>query len=261
MKVEQFNISEADLQAFVDGQLGEDEMKRVAQYLEQDADARQRIEAYRQQNNLLNQLYADAAEGDKDKYQSYLRYRSRQPLFPVMRIAAAIALLLLGALLGWIGRGEETVEGARGPNQMASQLARDAAYAHAVYQPEVLHPVEVDSKQQDHLVKWLSKRLGRTLKTPNLTAQGFSLLGGRLLPSQNGPAAQFMYQNKSGQRMTLYVVVEPEKNRESAFHYFTANNINVFYWVDGDMGFALSGEFDQNLLSKAANAVYRQLAL
>lgn len=260
MKADQSNISEAEIQAFVDGQLGEDDRQRIASYLEQHPDEQQRIEAYRQQNDLLNQLYVDAPAQDTDKFRSYLRYRSRQPMFPAVRIAASILLLCVGVAAGWLLHGDEMTM-TNVAHREASRLARDAAYAHAVYQPEVLHPVEVDSKQQDHLVKWLSKRLGKPLKTPDLSAQGFSLLGGRLLPSEYGPAAQFMYENKSGQRMTLYVVVEPEKNRDSAFRYFSANKINVFYWTDADMGFALSGEFSQSLLSKAANAVYRQLAL
>ena len=73
-----------------------------------------------------------------------------------------------------------------------------AARAHAVYAPEVRHPVEVDAKEQEHLVKWLSKRLGLTLKVPLLTTEGFELLGGRLLPGPDGPVAQFMYQDSGG---------------------------------------------------------------
>ena len=56
------------------------------------------------------------------------------------------------------------------------------------------HPVEVDATQEAHLVQWLSKRLGHPLVVPDLTKAGFQLIGGRLLPSEGGPAAQFMYQ-------------------------------------------------------------------
>ncbi|HEX7465011.1 MAG TPA: anti-sigma factor, partial [Usitatibacter sp.] len=67
------------------------------------------------------------------------------------------------------------------------------------------HPVEVDAKDQDHLVKWLSKRLDMALTVPVLSTEGFELLGGRLLPGNDGPVAQFMYQDASGKRLTLYV--------------------------------------------------------
>lgn len=82
---------------------------------------------------------------------------------------------------------------------------RQARYAHTVYAPEVCHPVEVTAAEQTHLVHWLSKRLGRTLKVPNLSAQGYELVGGRLLPGDTGARAQFMFQNGAGTRLTLYL--------------------------------------------------------
>src|SRR5205085_10084240 len=87
--------------------------------------------------------------------------------------------------------------------QPAATFPMRAARAHLVYAPEVRHPVEVDATQQEHLVKWLSKRLGLDLKVPLLTGEGFELLGGRLLPGPEGPVAQFMYQDSAGKRLTL----------------------------------------------------------
>jgi anti-sigma factor RsiW len=116
--------------------------------------------------------------------------------------------VLLAFVVGWIAHGQWQV---RGP---ASVLARarpvvefghQAVVAHVVFSPEVRHPVEVTAAQQDHLVQWLSKRLGRPLKVPDLTGQGYELVGGRLLSGGQGPRAQFMYQNPKGERLTLYV--------------------------------------------------------
>jgi hypothetical protein len=39
--------------------------------------------------------------------------------------------------------------------------------------------------QEAHLIQWLSKRLGRQLIAPDLTAGGFQLMGGRLLPADH----------------------------------------------------------------------------
>jgi len=254
-------ISEEEIQAYVDGQLGEERRRLIEILLESNPDAAARVEHYRNQNALLNQLYPAISDNQSEKYLAYVRGRTRQARSPLLRYVAGLLLLCSGAVIGWSLRGELPQSYTQLAENHSMVLAQDAALAHAVYQPEVLHPVEVDSNQQEHLLKWLSKRLGKSLKTPDLTSQGFSLLGGRLLPSQYGPAAQFMYQNNAGQRLTLYVVVEPEKNRQSAFRFFNSNNINVFYWTDEDFGFALSGEFDKSLLSDAANVVYKQLSL
>ncbi|TFW16229.1 anti-sigma factor family protein, partial [Duganella callida] len=134
-----------------------------------------------------------------------------------------------------------------------------AALAHAVYAPEVRHPVEVGADQQAHLVAWLSRRLGAPLKPPQLGAQGYALEGGRLLPGQSGPVAQFMYRDASGARLTLYVSTEQTHNSETGFRYAREGDVSVFYWIDGRFGYALSGNLDKTALAGLANAVYAQL--
>jgi anti-sigma factor RsiW len=141
----------------------------------------------------------------------------------------------------------------------AAQLPIRAARAHLVYSPEVRHPVEVDAKEHDHLVKWLSKRLDYPLKVPVLSGEGFELLGGRLLPGSDGPVAQFMYQDASGKRLTLYVSRSKKGDQVTAFRFAREGNVSVFYWIDNDCGYALSGELDKPALARVASLVYKQL--
>jgi anti-sigma factor RsiW len=145
-------------------------------------------------------------------------------------------------------------------------FVRRAALAHATYTPEVRHAVEVGADQEAHLVAWLSKRLGGPVRAPKLDAEGFSLVGGRLLPSESSPkgglvpTAQFMYQNPKGVRVTLYVRSEVAGNMETAFRYSAEGNVKVFYWIDRRFGYALSSaELGREDLLKIANAVYQQL--
>lgn len=143
-------------------------------------------------------------------------------------------------------------------------FVKRAAYAHAVYSPEVRHPVEVGADQEQHLVAWLSKRLGAPLQAPKLEEVGYSLVGGRLLPGESSgapsPVAQFMYQCKQGTRVTLYVRTDAVGNRETAFRYSTEGNVKVFYWIDRKLGYALSSaDIGKDDLLKVANVVYKQL--
>src|SRR5262249_45771313 len=140
-----------------------------------------------------------------------------------------------------------------------SAWARRAAIAHVVYSPEVRHPVEVGADQEAHLVAWLSKRLGTPLKVPGLGSLGYTLVGGRLLPGERGPVAQFMYQDGKGQRLTLSVRANPDESRETAFRFAQASSIGVFYWLDYKLGYALSGEIEKGELLRVANAIYKQL--
>jgi anti-sigma factor RsiW len=145
------------------------------------------------------------------------------------------------------------------PAAVATPLPIRAARAHLVYSPEVRHPVEVEAKEQDHLVKWLSKRLDMKLKVPVLSAEGFELLGGRLLPGTDGPVAQFMYQDATGKRLTLYVTRPHMGDEVTAFRFAQEGPVSVFYWIDRDSGYALSGELDKPALARVATLVYRQL--
>jgi anti-sigma factor RsiW len=142
---------------------------------------------------------------------------------------------------------------------LVTPLPIRAARAHLVYSPEVRHPVEVDAKDKDHLVKWLSKRLGLPLKVPVLADQGFELLGGRLLPGPEGPVAQFMYQDTTGKRLTLYVSKPHLNEAMTSFRFAQDNGVSVFYWIDKDCDYALSGEVDKPTLARVASSVYRQL--
>jgi anti-sigma factor RsiW len=142
---------------------------------------------------------------------------------------------------------------------VAAPLPVRAARAHLVYTPEVRHPVEVDAKEKDHLVKWLSKRLDRPLKVPALGNEGFELLGGRLLPGNDGPVAQFMYQDASGKRLTLYVTQRHKGDELTAFRFAREGGVQVFYWIDDDCGYALTGEIDKQTLNRIASSVYKQL--
>ncbi len=176
------------------------------------------------------------------------RHRSWYPY------AAAVLLMLASGTAGW--HLHERVAGTR---IQATQIARVAAIAHVVYSPEVRHPVEVGADQEEQLVSWLSKRLGASLKIPSLAPQSFALVGGRLLPGERGPAAQFMYQDAKGQRLTLYVRVSNDVHAPTVFRFAQENGVGVFYWLDGRLGYALSGETDRGELLRVADAVYQQL--
>ena len=51
-------------------------------------------------------------------------------------------------------------------------------------------------------------------------AAGYQLVGGRLLPGLNSPIAQFMYENKKGQPLTLYLRTFTGEGRQTASDTF-----------------------------------------
>ena len=131
--------------------------------------------------------------------------------------------------------------------------------AHVVFSPDVRRPVEISAEHEAQLVTWLSKRLGTAVHPPRLGSLGFELIGGRLLPGNSGPVAQFMYHDVSGQRLTLYVSTENLGRRDTAFRFAQEGPVNVFYWIDGQFGYALSAGIPKDQLARVATAVYEQL--
>ena len=134
-----------------------------------------------------------------------------------------------------------------------------AARAHFVYTRERRHAVEVAAAEQEHLVRWLSRRLDVPLKVPVLVEEGYELMGGRLLPGTDAPVAQFMYQDAQQRRLTVYVTGKTHKDPVTAFRYVQEGPVSVFYWVDADCGYAISGEIERTELARIANVIYKQL--
>jgi anti-sigma factor RsiW len=137
----------------------------------------------------------------------------------------------------------------------ARTIIADALAAHRTFAVEVRHPVEVDAAQEAHLVQWLSKRLGRPLVVPDLSATGYRLMGGRLLPAGSGPAAQLMYENGTGDRLTVYVLPGVAGEASSYQH---DKNVGAFYRADEGLGCVIVGDADRGALSRAAERVYEQ---
>ena len=242
-------LPEDDLHAYVDDRLDPERRRAVEAELAQSPEDAARAAAYREQTAALHALY-DPVLGEPVPE----RLRNVRASGRGMRYAIAAGWFVAGGALGWLAH-ELTSD--RPPSRPS--LARQAAVAHAVYSPEVRHPVEVGAAEQEHLVNWLSKRLGAKLRAPLLTREGYELVGGRLLPGDGGAVAQFMYQDAKGKRLTLYVSRLASENRDTAFRFSQEDKVAVFYWIDGRLGYALSGELPKPELLEIATSVYRQL--
>jgi len=244
-------VTEDDLHAYVEGALPAARAAEVDAYLAGRPDEAARVAAYREQIAALRREFDPIME---EPLPRRLEVPRRYWVRPLLRYAAVVMWFTLGGAAGW-----QLHAYTADKRTEASSWPRRAAIAHVVYSPEVRHAVEVGADQEAHLVAWLSKRLGTPLKVPYLGDQGYQLVGGRLLPGERGPVAQFMYQDGKGQRLTLYVRVNPDESGETAFRFAHEHGVGVFYWLDRKLGYALSGEIDKNELLRVATAVYRQL--
>ena len=116
----------------------------------------------------------------------------------------------------------------------------------------------VAANQERHLQAWLSKRLGNPLHAPVLQKAGYHLIGGRLLEDAGEPAAQFMYENQAGQRLTVYL--RGYKGRNTAFRFSTRDGLAAFYWIDSPFAYALTAPLPRRELLEIAHLVHNGLA-
>lgn len=256
-------ITEADLHAYIDGLLPQSRRAEIEAYLAARPAEADRLQVYRKQKDELRALFNPVMD---EPIPMFLRSGPRHRTWDLQRFAAGLVIAFVGGAAGWLLHGQVTPATlAQSPaatsaeSVKVSALVRQAAIAHVVYSPDVRHPVEIGADQEDQLVTWLSKRLGTPIRPPKLGKLGYELIGGRLLPGESGPVAQFMYHDTTGQRLTLYVSTEQSNNKDTGFRFAQEGPVNVFYWIDGKFGYALSAGIGKAELTRIATAVYEQL--
>ncbi|MFI5446039.1 anti-sigma factor family protein [Polaromonas sp. UC242_47] len=265
------------LNALVDGQLTAEQQAEALAQVAGDPAAQDTLQAWQAQREALRALHRPLLEEPIPATLLAAAQRGRQgrqQLDQWWRWGGMAAAVMLAFGVGWLAHGRLGQPAAQqlaaaNPAAAAQAFVHQASLAYAVYSPEVRHPVEVDAAQQEHLVQWLSKRLGRPLKVPLLASQGYELVGGRLLPGEGSARAQFMFQNAAGLRVTLYLgavdapqaagAAHNKDTKETAFRYSMNGPVPSFYWVDQGFGYALSGALSRDELMRLAELVYQQL--
>ncbi|WP_114945195.1 anti-sigma factor family protein [Microvirga calopogonii] len=252
-------IGEDDLQAFVDGRLSASQREAVKAYL---ADHPATAEQVERETALREALRARLAFKAQEPIPSRLRVanlvaaRRRSSTLRPAAFAAVLAWLAIGGAMGawggvwWASRALKQAE--------SVSVADNAIAAHRIYVSERLHPVEVPAEQEAHLVQWLSRRVGKPLTAPNLNAQGYHLIGGRLLPDGGEAAALFMYENAGGNRLTLYARAGGDET-ETSFRFEERDGISACSWIDKGLSYVVTAKVSRAQLLPVAEAIYKQL--
>lgn len=261
-------IGDDDLQSLVDERLSPERRRIVETWLVDHPDVAARVEAQRADREALRaRLAAKAIEPIPARLRVATLRSSRRLRFlhGAASIAAGLALFVAGVLIDRLaltlapGPAAPIAQSAQAlpPPARADRLAGIAEVAHRTFVVEVAHPVEVDASREAHLVQWLSKRLGRPLAAPDLAPFGWKLMGGRLLTAGEGPAAQLMYEDGSGHRLTVWITAGEEGR--TAFRYRADGTNSTFAWIDDGFGFAVTAPLDRERLLVIAEAVHHRL--
>ena len=244
-----FPVSEAELQAFVDGRASAERRGAIEAWLAAHPEDAQRVASSRQLGEQWREAYAVVLDEPVppellDALREQAPRRSR-----LVRAAGALGVAALLAL---------AVSLYLAPSP-ASPIVQRSAMAHSVYAAEVQHPVEARAKSE--VLAWLSERLHMSVQAPDLERAGYAFLGGRLLPGESTAAALLMYEGQNGQRVTLYWGPEFRQQRETALAFAHGERgTRVYYWLDDECGYAVtSADLSQKELLVVALMAHEQL--
>lgn len=250
-------ISEEDLHAYVDDRLDPDQRAVVARYLDANPAAADRVAAYIKQRDQLRAAFAapalepipPALNLSRLVEERLARHRSS------WRIAAVIALTLIaGAGGGWLLRS------ALVPTPLAgiAALEHEAVANHLVYAADHRHPIELGAAQRDDLAQWVSNRLKHPIAPPDLDALGYRFMGGRLVATEHGAAALFLYNNDRGSRLSIFV--RPMQSGESTpILVLDIGDVDGCAWVDKGIGYTLIADEPYKKLEWMSQYVRKQI--
>ena len=180
-------VTEDELHVYVDGELAADRKDAVERWLASHPDDATRVAAWRAQAEAVRARYGAIISEPVPERLALDKITRNRRSWAAVAAAAAIAAFAIGGVAGWMARGAS----AAAPSSF-ELFSSEALGAHRLYIAEVRHPIEVNASE-NHLLPWLSRRVGTNLRAPDLSSFGLRLLGGRLLPGISGPAALFMY--------------------------------------------------------------------
>ncbi|WP_127754069.1 anti-sigma factor [Devosia sp. 1566] len=246
------------LMGFADGQLDPTTREQVEAYLAANPDVAAEVSNWARQNDAIRTLF-EPAGAEPVPVRLHPRRMAAELTTRRHRLwrqaVAAVLLVGLGLGAGWFARAWSPAP------QPSTVLIADAVRAHDVFVAENRHAVEVAASEEDHLTSWLSNRLETPLAAPDLAAEGFTLVGGRLLPgtaAAGGRAAQLMYENAGRDRVTIYVTAALP-DREHAYEFASLEGAEAFYWANARITCTVVGTLPEPQMQIVSQAIYRQL--
>jgi anti-sigma factor RsiW len=254
------DFSERDIHLALDGELPEDERAAYEAWLEAMPDKKARAARFAADISLVRAAVANViGETVPERLSRIVDSGSAGPtgVRPAPRwwAAAAAAVILAAGLAGGYIIG---ASGTLGEDPTSLRLADNAVSAYLTFDADQSHAVEVGGSDKNYLEHWLSKRTGLKLVAPDLTAQGFELLGGRILPGEESPAALLVYKDAVGNQVSIYLTAEGKAKSKGTYMADGGRPVAV-YWLDKGFGCAIVSALPDERQNEVVGSAWRQI--
>lgn len=233
-------VTEADIQAYADGQItpGTELAEAVEARLGADPGARQRMQAYRRQNEAIREHYHDVLSEplpDRLRLESIRagadnpvrRYAGSMP-----RLAAGMAMLSFAVLLGWL------------VGQSASEPLERFADRVSV------HLAGNDKRQPLSTESTAMRSLEALGGAPDFSREGLQLMGARQI--EDDQMYEVRYRDGNGRELRLVMAPDPQRH-DQLLSRTRDDGRQVVYWQQGPLMYALTGDFSARDLDGLAH--------
>jgi len=210
------NKTNSHLHTFIDGRLDKSSRVKAHAFLQKYTDKNTEFKSYQATDKQIRAALDDVYKvipydllNIIDNYEphngqtAWWKNLLQNLSWPLVAMHTSIAVFAV--FTGYLIAGYSLTPSTPAPTNKYVQVARLAVEAHVIYSAETDYAVELGADKKIELMSWFSKRFGIQVGPADLTKQGYTLLGGRLLPSIGEYAALFMYTDTKDNRLTLYI--------------------------------------------------------
>ncbi|WP_237882613.1 anti-sigma factor family protein [Pseudomonas sp. PGPR40] len=231
--------SEHDLHAYVDHQLNEADRHRVETYLADNAEVAAQVRAWQHDAQQLRAALSGVLQQPANPELDPAMIRQRVKRQSRRHLASAAVLLIavsVGGLSGWQAREMTLV---RAPMPMT-----DAMQAYRLIAQQGILPADYTVSDDGDMQGWLDRYFSQAHRLPNLTASGYTPISGRLLSTEQGPAAMVVYEDRSGHKISFYVRPPGPKNTLLPRGSRSDGELQAEYWSGAGYNYAMVSPSD-----------------
>lgn len=238
---------ELELHAYVDGDLDDEGMARVEEYLRHHPEAARRVWEYLKQKDDIRRFASREVESDQAPAAYRLGKQLAKRLEPKPKIPGGRKRILALAFVfvaGWLGHSVYA------PLASGPQFTSELVQAHWLSTSD---PTEIPPLSPERVTKMFS-RIGEAENLPNLRAFGFEPMGAQLLPSDEGLVLHIPYRRGDGSILS-YFLLHRDQEAEVEPHLLKRDGVNVVYWQHDHARHALAGALPQDQISQLADTI------
>lgn len=230
------NPTEAEIHAYVDDRLDEADHTRVEAWLARHPDRQEEVRAWQRDAQQLRAALGGLPADDRPALDpSVIRGRLRQRRRARLSVAAMLVVALgVGGVGGWQVREMNTPAAAVATAPMA-----DAVQAHRMFAMERQARLDVTRQEVGTLQGWLDRHFPHAVRLPDLQDAGFRAVGGRLIPTESGPAAMVLYVDAQGSTLSFYLRPPASRGGTLPRGGRREGQLATAYWSDNGYNYAL----------------------